>query len=285
MCHRIVIFAWQNTPTYSFSLTFNISSFLNHASFSVSVTTIVLVFFSRQLSFTQVLSAYQEKIPARNEICAHAQDFTASDELLLATLKAFIPPPLNKHQDNRLSCVLMNSMWFNVEHYHNTHSTQCRCTHYTLLSNARCFQSVCSSVTTWCVMLFFTNSSPLVHPPVNFPPKPQPPSYAGTFSWNADCSYLDFEIQSEHNKPSFTHTQSSNSVTLRDLYPSAQHDCDTGVKSWRMTSQICPWPKLKKNRILLKISTTTALYCHFQSAFIPNCRRLNVWGVCNFWTD
>jgi hypothetical protein len=30
----------------------------------------------------------------------------------------------------------MNSVWFSVEHYHNTHSTQCRCTHYTLLSTA-----------------------------------------------------------------------------------------------------------------------------------------------------
>jgi hypothetical protein len=45
-----------------------------------------------------ILSAYQGKIPARNAIYTHAQDFTASDELLLATLKAFIPPPLNKQQ-------------------------------------------------------------------------------------------------------------------------------------------------------------------------------------------
>jgi hypothetical protein len=45
-----------------------------------------------------VLSAYQEKIPARNAIYAHAQDFSAGDELLLAILKAFIPPPLNKQQ-------------------------------------------------------------------------------------------------------------------------------------------------------------------------------------------
>jgi hypothetical protein len=63
-------------------------------------------------------------------------------------------------------------MWFNVEHYHNTHSTQYRCTHYTLLSTDRCFQSVCSSVTPWCVILFSTNSSPLVHPPVHFSPEP-----------------------------------------------------------------------------------------------------------------
>jgi hypothetical protein len=45
-----------------------------------------------------VLTAYQEKIPATNAIYAHAQDFAASDELLLATLKAFIPLPLNKQQ-------------------------------------------------------------------------------------------------------------------------------------------------------------------------------------------
>jgi len=44
----------------------------------------------------QLLSAYQEKIPARNAIYAHAQDFSAGDELLQAILKAFIPQPLNK---------------------------------------------------------------------------------------------------------------------------------------------------------------------------------------------
>jgi hypothetical protein len=43
-----------------------------------------------------LLSAYQEKIPARNAIYAHAQDFSAGDDLLLAILKAFIPLPLNK---------------------------------------------------------------------------------------------------------------------------------------------------------------------------------------------
>jgi hypothetical protein len=45
-----------------------------------------------------ILSAYQEKLPARNAIYAHAQDFAASDELLLAILKAFISQPLNKQQ-------------------------------------------------------------------------------------------------------------------------------------------------------------------------------------------
>jgi hypothetical protein len=89
----------------------------------------------------------------------------------------------------------MNSMWFNVEHYHNTHSTQYRCTHYTLLSTARCFQSVCNSVTSWCVILFSTNTSPLVRPPVHFPPDPHqspPPAAAGTFSWYADCIHLAY---------------------------------------------------------------------------------------------
>jgi hypothetical protein len=79
---------------------------------------------------------------------------------------------------------------FNVEHYHNAHSTQYRCTHYTLLLTACCFQSVCNSVTPWCVIPLSTNSSPVVHPSVNSSPEPhhspQPP--AGTFSWNADCS-------------------------------------------------------------------------------------------------
>jgi hypothetical protein len=45
-----------------------------------------------------ILSAYQEKIPARNAMFAHAQDFSAGDELLLAILKTFIPLPLNKQQ-------------------------------------------------------------------------------------------------------------------------------------------------------------------------------------------
>jgi hypothetical protein len=44
------------------------------------------------------MSAYQEKIPAKNVIYAHAQDFSAGDELLLAILKASIPQPLNKQQ-------------------------------------------------------------------------------------------------------------------------------------------------------------------------------------------
>jgi hypothetical protein len=79
-------------------------------------------------------------------------------------------------------------MWVNVEHYHNTHSTQYRCTHYTLLSTDWCFQSVCSSVTRCCVTLFSTNSSPVVPQPANVPPnRTRTPPPAGTFSWNADC--------------------------------------------------------------------------------------------------
>jgi hypothetical protein len=46
----------------------------------------------------QVQSAYQENIPDRNATYALAQNFAASDELLLAILKAFIPQSLNKQQ-------------------------------------------------------------------------------------------------------------------------------------------------------------------------------------------
>jgi hypothetical protein len=49
-----------------------------------------------------ILSAYKENIPARNGIYAHAQDFAASDELLLAILKAFIPQPLNNTHYSQL---------------------------------------------------------------------------------------------------------------------------------------------------------------------------------------
>jgi hypothetical protein len=41
---------------------------------------------------------------------AHAQDFAASEELLLAIPKAFFPTTTEQATDNRLSCVLMNSM-------------------------------------------------------------------------------------------------------------------------------------------------------------------------------
>jgi hypothetical protein len=62
-------------------------------------------------------------------------------------------------------------MWFNVDYYHNTHSTQQRCTHYTPLLTGRYFQSVCSGVSLWCVILP-TNSSPLAHLVVNIPLTP-----------------------------------------------------------------------------------------------------------------
>jgi hypothetical protein len=47
---------------------------------------------------TQLLSAFHEKVPARNVIYVHAQDVAVSDELLLAILKTFIPQTLNKQQ-------------------------------------------------------------------------------------------------------------------------------------------------------------------------------------------
>jgi hypothetical protein len=45
-----------------------------------------------------VLSAFHQKVPARNAIYAHAQDVAASDKLLLAILKTFIAQSLNKQQ-------------------------------------------------------------------------------------------------------------------------------------------------------------------------------------------
>jgi hypothetical protein len=51
-----------------------------------------------------VLSAYQEKSPARYAVNAHAQDFAASDELLLAILKTSIPKSLNKQQKKSFMC-------------------------------------------------------------------------------------------------------------------------------------------------------------------------------------
>jgi hypothetical protein len=62
----------------------------------------LLLFCLATVCFGKLLSAYQEKIPARNSIYAHAQDFAASDELLLVILKAFIPQPLNKQQTKSL---------------------------------------------------------------------------------------------------------------------------------------------------------------------------------------
>jgi hypothetical protein len=49
-------------------------------------------------SKTFVQFAFQVKVPARNSIYMHPQDFTVSDELILTILKAFVPQPLNKQQ-------------------------------------------------------------------------------------------------------------------------------------------------------------------------------------------
>jgi hypothetical protein len=78
--------------------------------------------------------------------------------------------------DKGLSCAYvhptsLNHLWFSLDYYQNTHSTHYRCTHYTLLLIAWCFQSVCSTVTLWRIILPI-NSSPLVRLVVNIPPEP-----------------------------------------------------------------------------------------------------------------
>jgi hypothetical protein len=58
------------------------------------------LFFFMVISFRgqgTCLHTVHEKIPARNWIHAHAQDFVMSDELLLAIPKAFVPL-VNKQQ-------------------------------------------------------------------------------------------------------------------------------------------------------------------------------------------
>jgi hypothetical protein len=78
----------------------------------------------------------------------------------------------------------LKQLCFSLEYYQNTHRTQYRCTHYALVLTARCFQSVCSSVTAWCIILFPTNSSTLPHMAVNFLPAPHQSNHcsAGNFS-------------------------------------------------------------------------------------------------------
>jgi hypothetical protein len=120
---------------------------------------------------TELLSSYQEKIPARNVIYAHAQDFIARDKLLLAILKAFIPQPANEQQTIGFHVF----WWIQCRTLTQHPQYTVEVLHYTLLSTARCFQSECSCVTPWCAILFSTNSSPVVHPPVNFPREPAPP--------------------------------------------------------------------------------------------------------------
>jgi hypothetical protein len=52
----------------------------------------------RVLKVTDLLFTGREKIPARNSIYAHAQDYALSDELVVAILKAFFR---NHFTDNR----------------------------------------------------------------------------------------------------------------------------------------------------------------------------------------
>jgi hypothetical protein len=77
-----------------------------------------------------VQSAYQEKFPAWNAIYAHAQDFSAGDELLLAILKAFIPLPLNKQQAfmcpdefNMIQCRTLSQHPQYTVQLHSVHAT------------------------------------------------------------------------------------------------------------------------------------------------------------------
>jgi hypothetical protein len=44
-----------------------------------------------------------QKIAAKNSIYGHAQDFVASDELLLAILKAFVPQPQPQNKQQTIS--------------------------------------------------------------------------------------------------------------------------------------------------------------------------------------
>jgi hypothetical protein len=50
-------------------------------------------------------STNQEKIPTKNSIYAHAQDFSVNDELLLAIVKALVPEPLNKLLSSVFLCL------------------------------------------------------------------------------------------------------------------------------------------------------------------------------------
>jgi hypothetical protein len=70
-----------------------------------------------------ILSAHQEKIPARNAIYACAR-FVGRWRVATSHPESIYSTTTEQTTDNRLSCVLTNSMWFSVEHYHNTHSTQ-----------------------------------------------------------------------------------------------------------------------------------------------------------------
>jgi hypothetical protein len=81
----------------------------------------------------------------------------------------------NNHWTNNKQKYFMYSDEFNVIQcrilsQHSQYTVKVNSLHATL--NARCFQSVCSSVTPWCVIPFSTNSSTSVYPPVHFPPEP-----------------------------------------------------------------------------------------------------------------
>jgi hypothetical protein len=100
---------------------------------------------------------------------AHAQGFAASDELLLDILKAFILQPLNKQQTigfHVFWLIQCDSMQ-NIITTPTVHSTGALITRCSQLLDVF---SLFSSVTPWCVILFSTNSSPLVHPTVHIPP-------------------------------------------------------------------------------------------------------------------
>jgi hypothetical protein len=63
-----------------------------------------------RINIGNILSTYQEKIPARNAIYAHAQDFSAGDEFATSHPESIYSTTTEQTTDNRFSCVLMNSM-------------------------------------------------------------------------------------------------------------------------------------------------------------------------------
>jgi hypothetical protein len=87
-----------------------------------------------------------------------------------------------------------------------------------LLSNARCFQSVCSSVTPWCIILFSTNNIPLVHPPVNYPPDPHqsppPPPQGLSREMRAVVRYPSFQRTKQYYASTLHHWNQGSSVTI-----------------------------------------------------------------------
>jgi hypothetical protein len=90
------------------------------------------------------------------------------------SLHWLLHPSFNWEQLSPVYVHSLNHILFNLEYYHNTLRTQARCTHY---SKLLWFYSV----TPWCVILFPTNSSPLVHMAVNLLPTQHHP--VGICSW------------------------------------------------------------------------------------------------------